>query len=85
VLAVLAMLAPKWALRVAAGGSAPPIPPLCAASLLLSGRDGKAGALTERKAAPIQGCHVCFARCDISNGEKKCLFNRGATASVGAS
>jgi len=26
VLAVLAMLAPKWALRVAPGGSAPPIP-----------------------------------------------------------
>jgi hypothetical protein len=44
---VLAMLAPKWALRVAAGGSVPPFPPRRAALLLLSGRDGKAGALTE--------------------------------------
>jgi hypothetical protein len=54
VLAVLAMLAPKWALRVAPGGSdwsalrGPiPSPPLRAVSLSLSGRDGKAGASTE--------------------------------------
>ena len=47
VLAVLAMLAPKSALRVAAGGSAPPIPSAARRVVLLSGRDGKAGASTE--------------------------------------
>ena len=46
-LAILAMLAPKWALRVAPGGSAPPFPyaPLHGPSA--SGRDGKAGASAE--------------------------------------
>ena len=46
-LAVLAMLAPKWALRVAPGGSAPPIPSAARRVMLSSGRDGKAGVSTE--------------------------------------
>jgi hypothetical protein len=42
VLAVLAMLTPKWALRVAPGGSAPPIPSAARRVALLSCRDKQA-------------------------------------------
>jgi hypothetical protein len=49
VLAILAMLARKSALRVAPGGSAPPIPPLRAAALAAPGRDGKAGSPIEQE------------------------------------
>ena len=49
VLAILAMLARKSALRVAPGGSAPLIPPLRAAALAAPGRDGKAGSPIEQE------------------------------------
>jgi hypothetical protein len=58
VLAVLAMLAPKWALRVAPGGSAPPIPSAARRVALLSGRDGKAGVSTELESCPGEGQSV---------------------------
>ena len=48
-LAILAMLAPKGALRVAPGGSALPIPFVPLHGLLLPGRDGKAGAPIEQE------------------------------------
>jgi hypothetical protein len=69
VLAVLAMLAPKWALRVAPGGSdwsalrGPiPSPPLRAAPLRLSGRDGtgKQAPQPNWKADLIKGAGVMF-------------------------
>jgi hypothetical protein len=43
-LAVLAMLAPKWRLRVAPGGSAPPIPSAArrVAAVLRPGRESRA-------------------------------------------
>ena len=47
VLAVLAMLAPKRALRVAPGGSAPPIHRAQPHASAASGRDGKAGTTAE--------------------------------------
>jgi hypothetical protein len=83
------------ALRVAPGGSAPPIPSAARRDMLSSGRDGKAGASTELESWPgsgrkvhcihnyhcptLRGCHVLLCACDISNGEKKCLFKRAAT------
>ena len=39
-----------------------PSPPLRAASLLSSGRDGKAGASTELESCPGDECHLYFAR-----------------------
>jgi hypothetical protein len=57
-----------------------PSPPLRATALLLPGRDGKAGASTELESCPSTGQGVIStSRSDISNGEKKRLFNRGAT------
>src|SRR5580704_7564764 len=85
------------ALRVAPGGSAPPITSAARRDMLSSGRDGKAGASTELESWPgsgrkvhcihnyhcptLRGCHVLLCACDISNGEKKCLFKRAATFS----
>ena len=84
-LAVLAMLAPKAALRVAPGGSAPPIPSAArrVAAVLRAGT-GKQAPQPNWKADLIQGAGVMsyFCACDISNGEKKCLFKRAATDGV---
>jgi hypothetical protein len=81
VLAALAMLAPKWALRVAPGGSAPPIPSAArrVAAVVRPGRESRR--LNRTGKLPRRGteCQFYFARRDISNGEKKCLFKRGAT------
>jgi hypothetical protein len=51
VLAILAMLARNSALRVAPGGSAPPIPSAPRRGCGTSGRDGKADALIEPKSS----------------------------------
>ena len=58
-----------------------PSPPLRAAAVLLSGRDGKAGASTEVESWHGRGSGIIcnFARCDISNGQMKRFFNQGRT------
>jgi hypothetical protein len=85
VLAVLAMLAPKSALRVVAGGSdwsalrgLIPSPPLRAASLLLSGLDGKAGALTEPESCPdSEGEGRAYLRAATFLTGRKSVFSIG--------
>ena len=48
-LAILAMLVRQGALRVAPGGSAPPIPFVAPRGLDAAGRDGKAGSPIEQE------------------------------------
>ena len=77
-LTVLAMLAPKWALRVAPGGSAPPIPSAARRDMLSSGRDGKAGASTELESWPGSGGKVScltFAPVTFLTGRKSVFSN----------
>jgi len=53
VLAILAMLAHKSALCVAAGGCAPLIPAVARRASAMPGRDGKAGATVEQESDGI--------------------------------